>query len=78
MSNFGGAIKIVNERIQYPTQSLTMTSMTMGKQCDQANKRSEYAESVAFEISNMAESSGSEVLNLKALVNAINIILSAV
>ena len=55
-----------------------MTVMTMGKQCDQANKRAEDAESVAFEISNMAESSGSEVLNLKALVNAINIILSAV
>ena len=55
-----------------------MNAMTMGKQCDQANKRAGDAESVAFEISNMAESSGSEVLNLKALVNAINIILSAV
>ena len=66
-----GAIKLVHDRIQYLTQSLTTTVKTLGQICDQANKQAADSENNAFEVKKLGASSRNEVQILKTNLNEI-------
>ena len=77
LSTSWGRIKLVHERSQYMTHSLTTTVKTLGQICDQANKRKTDVYNNAFEAENLGESSRNEIQFIEVTLNQIKIRVSS-